>query len=319
MKILRGILKSLPSLVLGSLLIVLIFNKQSVYDWYALRGYRPDDTIRGLSLKSDMSKKAERIFFVHKPSLLDKSTFNSKCPINEETIVLGCYDGRGIYILDVNDPRLSGIEEVTAAHEMLHAAYARLSEVERIAVNKLIETELKNLTDARVLKNIQTYRDKDPSIVINEAHSILATEVADISPELESYYSQYFNNRRAVVNLSDAYESVFTNIKNEVENLDNQLAEKRELILTKETELTSQAEVIMNWSSELDRLKQTNKINEYNSQVYDYNSTVEKYRNDVAYVKKLIQEYNSTIELRNKLANQQSDLYKSIDSKVKDL
>ena len=37
------------------------------------------------------------------------------------------------YIYNVNDERLNGLKEVTAAHEMLHAAYERLPESDKKA------------------------------------------------------------------------------------------------------------------------------------------------------------------------------------------
>lgn len=315
----KGVLKVATNFAVLSVLIVLIYNRQSVYDWYALRGYKPDQNIKQLADKSSMSSRAEKLFYVHKPSLLEKEEFNTVCPIGEETIVLGCYDGRGIYILDVKDSRLSGIEEVTAAHEMLHAAYTRLSSKEKKYVNELIENELKRLTDERILKNIDSYRKKDPSSVINEAHSIFATEVLDLSPDLEAYYSRYFINRRTVVLLSESYESVFTNLKNQVIEYDRRLAELKAIIDSKEAELTKSSEEIIKWSADLEKLKIEGKISQYNSQVDDYNASVDRYRSGVSTLRSIIAEYNSIVEKRNQLANEQGELYQSIDSRIKDL
>ncbi len=48
--------------------------------------------------------------------------------------ILGCYNpsSRDIYIYNVTNSELDGVKEVTAAHEMLHAAWERLSESENL-------------------------------------------------------------------------------------------------------------------------------------------------------------------------------------------
>ena len=78
-----------------------------------------------------MTDKGRNLFYVYDPQLLDKDGFNTQCTIEEQSIVLGCYDGSGIYLYDISDVRLEGVEEVTSAHEMLHAAYGRLSAKEK--------------------------------------------------------------------------------------------------------------------------------------------------------------------------------------------
>ena len=54
--------------------------------------------------------------------------------------MLGCYHSNqdGIFLYNVQDARLAGVQQVTAAHEMLHAAYDRLSTKDKNYVDGLL-------------------------------------------------------------------------------------------------------------------------------------------------------------------------------------
>jgi chromosome segregation ATPase len=153
--------------------------------------------------------------------LSDRQEFNSSCNTNskEQTIILGCYTGQRIYIYNITDPRLPGVRQVTAAHEMLHAAYDRLSRDEKTELHALIDTELKKITDARILNLIDIYNKTEPGELYNEMHSIFGTEVATLSPGLETHYKKYFIDRNKVVAFSAQYESVFTALKAKQQSL----------------------------------------------------------------------------------------------------
>ena len=112
---------------------------------------------------------------------------------------------------------------MTAAHEMLHAAYQRLSTSERKRVDALIEKQSFGPEEARITELLAEYAKSEPGEELNELHSILATEVRDLSPELESYYAQFFVDRSKVVALSEQYQTVFTELKLRQESLSTEL------------------------------------------------------------------------------------------------
>src|SRR5206468_584885 len=120
--------------------------------------------------------------------------------------------------------RLSGVEEVTSAHEMLHAAYDRLSTKERNRVDELLQNYYDHqLTDQRIRATIDAYKASEPNDLQNEMHSIFGTEIATLPPELENYYSQYFADRSKVTTLAGEYEQEFTSRKTEIQSYDTQL------------------------------------------------------------------------------------------------
>ena len=67
--------------------------------------------------------------------------------------MLGCYIlNKGIYVYDITDDRLAGVRQVTTAHEMLHAAYDRLSVKERAQVDAMTAAAYEKLDNIRIKK-----------------------------------------------------------------------------------------------------------------------------------------------------------------------
>lgn len=215
-----GFIRLTTSLILLVLAVVLFTSRQLVVDSLTAWRFQPTAAVQTLVTESHMTSKGQFYFYASQPEINSRATFNQKCTSSgERTVVLGCYVGQRIYVFDVTDSRLEGVKEVTAAHEMLHAAYERLSDAERDHVNALIETELKTVTDNRIQNLIAVYAKSEPGERLNELHSIFATELASLSPELNAYYSGYFNDRLAVVRLSQQYEQVFTSLNQQQDAL----------------------------------------------------------------------------------------------------
>ena len=183
-----------------------------------------------------MNEYGKKLFYVQRPLLQNLDEFRNSCSTSEQTIVLGCYKTNvGIYIYGIEDSRLQGVKQVTAAHEMLHAAYDRLSQSEKNKVNQLTLSAFNQLTDERVKKNIESYRTRDASVVPNELHSILATEVDSLPPELEQYYKKYFIDRHKIVAFSNQYEGEFTRRESAIDAYDKQLEDTKSSIFNKFT------------------------------------------------------------------------------------
>lgn len=217
-RIQSGSTKSILQVILSVFLLVIagwIFvNRQYLVDQVTISRFTPTEQVASLMDRTTMTSDGQRYFLASRPELLEASEFNRSCPTNsEESIVLGCYVGGRIYLFDINDERLEGVREVTAAHEMLHAAYDRIGSTEKDRVNNLLEEEISTISDKRIKKLFEMYRKSEPSQLLNEAHSILATEATELSPDLEDYYRTYFADRGKVVGYSRQYESVFDGIK----------------------------------------------------------------------------------------------------------
>lgn len=291
-------------------------NHYDIYDWAKLRNYHPPAQIAELATQSGMNNYGRTLFYVNDPKILDKATFQAECSQAEQTIVLGCYNGRNIYIYKVDDPTLNGVEQVTAAHEMLHAAYQRLSPVEKKHVDELLQAAYYRLNDPELIKTFESYHKSEPGEEWNEMHSVMGTEYSNLGPELDTYYSKYFSDRSKVFTYSKKYKQIFDDLKNQVEQYDAQLSLLKADIDQKQSELDTQLSNLEIQKTQLNSLLSSNKNAVYNSQVSIYNATVYSYNINANNLKSLIGQYNSLVEQRNKITVQQQTLAKNIDSRA---
>lgn len=214
--------------------VLAVIKRQWIGDWLALRNYAAPTAIVALADQNTMTDAARHYFFVNHPSLEDKAGFNQHCSSKtEHSVVLGCFHGdrRGIYLYDVQDVRLEGVKQVTAAHEMLHQAYVRLSTKERLRIDTLlVQFAEKGDFDDRIKEKIELYRSSEPDSLPNEMHSIFATEIRDLPSDLEAYYGTYFADRTQVVAFSDRYQGEFAARQAKVDSYDGQLRDIDERI-----------------------------------------------------------------------------------------
>ncbi len=298
-----------------SLCIVAVTRQQDIFDYAALRNYQPPARIVQLADQTTMRDPTRRVFYINHPELDDKTAFRSQCGVEEQSIVLGCYDTRrGIFLLDVTDPRLRGIIEVTAAHEILHAEYDRLSGSERKRIDRLTAEFFANLKDERIAKTVEQYRARDPNVVPTELHSILGTEIRDLTPELEQYFGRYFTDRKKVVAFSEQYEQTFVNLRSQVADYDAQLTRLKTRIEANESQIDVLGKTVEAQRTTLNELLANKQTEQYNAMVPGFNSLVNQYNNLVGQAKRIIIEYNSIVEKRNAAATTEQELAQAIDS-----
>lgn len=299
---------ALITLLVVMVLLGLAWTKRlEIYDWLRLRDYTPPPAIAQLASATTMNDRGKHLFYVNHPELSDRSNFSAVCSNNgEKTIVLGCYiTGQGIYIFDVNDERLAGVEEVTSAHEMLHSAYERLSDSERARIDKLTQQAYAGITSERLRANVKSYRSKDTAVVPNELHSILGTEVRNLPVELEQYYNKYFTNRLIVVGYAERYEQAFAEREAKAESLEKQITAVRSQIESREAELRAEKANL-----EADRSTITN-----NQQVTAFNARVSNYNGSIAYLNSLIDQHNNLVEQYKQVVLEENELIKALDSR----
>ncbi len=308
---------SLSILIVSAFLLIGGLNyKQAIYDWLRLRQYQPAADIAQLTEHTTMTPSATRLFYVHHPVLADKTNFNEHCRDNEQTIVLGCYvANQGIYLFDVTDQRLAGVEEVTAAHEMLHAAYNRLPADEKQHINTLIQSAYAQVNDERIKKVIGQYKTMGADTT-NELHSILGTEVVSLPSDLEQYYSRYFANRKTVVEYSEKYEAVLSQRKDKITAYDQRLAALKAEIDEAQTNINSESDALKGERQSLDALLKSNQIEAYNAGVNGFNEKVRSLNAKVSQTRTLINEYNALVKERNDIALEEQELIKSLDSRL---
>jgi hypothetical protein len=301
------------TLPIGAMLYFAV-NSQDIFDWWKLRDYTPSAEIEQLSNSSGMNDYGQKLFYLHDPALLQKSEFRGSCTVGEETIVLGCYISNDrIYIYDVRDDRLDGVEQVTAAHEMLHAAYDRLSPKEKERIDALLNEAYDRLDDLRIQENIASYRQRDPSVVTNELHSILGTEVRELPRDLEEYYSLYFTDRSTVVALAERYVGEFEVREKQIQNFDSQLSQLNGQITRGDIELQQEANALQDELRLVEQLGPSDAS--YARAVTLYNEKVRSYNARISEVSALVDQYNAIVEERNKIAVEERQLVEAIDTR----
>lgn len=309
----KKILNILLSLGIFGALVLGVTHAQALEDWWKLRGYSPPASITQLATEDTMTPLATHIFYVNHPALESNvATFRQNCAQSEQTIVLGCYHSaqNGIEIYNVKDTRLNGVQEVTAAHEMLHAAYDRLSSKDKQNIDGMLQDYYKNsLTDQRIKDTIESYKKSEPNDVVNEMHSVFGTEVTSLPAPLENYYKRYFTSRAAIVAFANGYEGEFTSRTNQINADDQQLAAMKAQIQADEQSLAAQLSQLQSDRNRIEHSGTEAEIAQYNAQVTAYNSGVRRLQNEIS-------AYNALVEQRNTIAAELRSLQGSLDTRL---
>lgn len=219
-KVWSGIAFVLAILTVG-FAIWLFLNRQLALDKIAVWSYTPPASIQSIDERVQFTDKGKFIFYATKPAVATPEVFNSKCPRQEEmNPILGCYtsDDR-IYVFNVTDQALDGIKEVTAAHEMLHAVWMRMDDKDREKVEPLLQAAYEKNANTELRDRMAYYQRTEPDSIMNELHSILGTEMNNLGPELDTYYSQYFKDRQIILSLHAKYNALYTELNNRANEL----------------------------------------------------------------------------------------------------
>lgn len=212
-------------LVFFALALGIYLSHNFIRDQLVAMQFQPSAPVATIARNISFSPTGERLFYASEPTLDASSNFTEDCDNTEKTsVVLGCYYNRDIFLFDVTNDELNGIEEVTAAHEVLHAAYERLNIFEKRRVNQMLEDKAAKLrTNPEFRERMSVYDDLSRDDQLNELHSVVGTEIEDIDPELEAYYARYFNDRARIVEYYTNYKNVFADLIEEADRLAAQL------------------------------------------------------------------------------------------------
>lgn len=234
-----GIKRSLRAVTTAVLLIAVVIgvvfaymHRQQINDHFAAQRFQPTASVSKLTKELHLTDDGHRIFWASEPTLDASQNFNKQCSKvdhSEDGHILGCYSNSKIHLFEVTDKRLNGIVEVTAAHEMLHAAFARLDESEKkTLVRKLTKlyAQLEE-THPEVKQRMSVYASLSKTAFANELHSVLATEVRDLPSWLEKHYATWLEDRTAILNCFDGYHAVFNELKNRADQLESEMSTLR--------------------------------------------------------------------------------------------
>lgn len=305
-------------LLLLAALIASLFFRQQIIDHVHAYEQRDNQTIARYADVLKTTYKGSFLLRASQAQVDDRTSFNKNCGgLVEKTVVLGCYSGQRIYVYNVSDPRLEGIKEVTMAHELLHAVYERLDTRQKADVNKLLEQQYASVTDERFREVVKSYEKLEPGEQLNELHSMLATEQARLSPALEQYYNQYFNNREAIVQMSKNYEDVFRELENKQKALVDELNTIAADLEKSSAAYQKNADLLMR---DIEAFNARARRGEFSSRsAFDATRTALAARQDALElernrINRAIDTYNEDKKQLDELNLQAAELHKSIDS-----
>jgi hypothetical protein len=307
-----GVFRSLPTLILFVAVLAWVIGGREFVDQLRVWNYEPSPRVLELVTQTAMTDRGRRLFYVADPSIEPRDRMELSCPQLESKSILGCYQSRNsqekIIIQDVVDQRLEGVMEVTAAHEMLHAAYQRLSRQDRAEVDEHLQRVFETTDNVAIKKLLKQYPS---SAIKTELHSILGTELRELDPFLEDYYSRYFINRLTVVALAEQYQSTFADIEQRELDIDRQLQDLKAKIAAAEITLKdADAQLKANQQS-LEVLSNTD-VASYNEQVPVFNADVNGYNSQVADLRALVDRHNRLVADYNKTAQEGRSLVEAI-------
>ena len=296
-----------------------VLNRQLIIDQITVWQYELPAEVLTLAKDSGLNDHGKFLLRASRAELNERAEFNRNCTMREsQAIVLGCFAARRIFIFNVTDERISGVRAVTAAHEMLHAAYARLGTRDRQNLDQLLEEQLARTTDQSLLELINIYAQSEPDQKFNELHSLFGTEVYQLSPALETYYKKYFADRHQVVQLYHAYSQVFTDLNTRAEKLQQELNAKNAAIAAASAQYRRDANQL---SADIDEFNRCAKeLNCFASQAaFDRaRAALMTRQNDLqttaAQINGQIDQYNAGVADLNALGIEAQKLNQSIDS-----
>lgn len=305
--------------VLLILIAILIFVfQQAITDRFNAWVYQPTAAVQTITDRLALTNKGKLYLFAAHPEVQQSADFNSSCPrLEPKNPILGCYTNDRIYIYDVTNSELDGIEEVTAAHEMLHVAWNRLSASQRQTLEGLLSVAYKSIDDTSLKERFAYYERNEPGQFYNELHSILGTEVASLGDELETYYGQYFTDRSSVVGLFQQYNAVFTNLLQESQALLEEIKALTNAInaqsKTYEQEVTALSRDIVSFNQRANNGDFTS-LSQFYQERNALTGRTAALELKLLHINADIERYNQLVARYNNLAVQLESLQNSLDS-----
>jgi hypothetical protein len=168
-------------------------HRYQISDWWALRTYQPSEQTIALADAAGLSQYGRQLLYRGDPKLVDRGSLDQFCGPD----LIGCISREGqIYILQDHEGKYSNEIITTAAHEMLHLAYRRLSTKERQQVDQMTADYLNTVNDPKLN---ELTNSPDHAEAADELHSVLGTTRAELPSELEAHYSRYFADRQKTI------------------------------------------------------------------------------------------------------------------------
>ena len=260
------------SLLLVAFLVIAFANRGLIKDHFVAATFDASPEVETLTDNLNLTPAGERVFLASEPAIGGSEHFTAWCSgvvRSEESHVLGCFKRDNIFLFNVTDPRLDGIVEVTAAHELLHAVFARMSPREQQKLAKELRDEYDRLvTDTPELaERMAVYESLSPTAYANELFAVLGTEEAPLNEHLEARYADWFNEREDIVSIHEQVFSVFVDLRARAAELSAELTSLKDSIEERSESYTAS---VAAYNSEAAEFKDRNKRFEFSDNIAEF-------------------------------------------------
>lgn len=193
-----------------------VVQNRTVRDVFAGMWFQPSAQMVTMTEELELTATGERILKATQPALEAQESFNEHCDSHEsELSLLGCYTEGKIYVYEITEERLAASNKVTLAHELLHAAWERMSAGEREEIRELLE-EVERENEEWFRAELAAYTEEAQ---MEEVWTRAGTKLRDLPAELEAKYARYFRNRQRIVEFYEEYQAPFRELQARNEEL----------------------------------------------------------------------------------------------------
>jgi uncharacterized protein YukE len=310
----RWIRRTVALVVLVGLVVGAAFlwvNRVEVQTRIDAMSYDSTPALDGLERNLDLTPTGKYLFRASHPTLDGSSNFSQRCSDvhhADEGHLIGCFtSSKNIHLFEVKDDRLQGIVEVTAAHELMHAAWSRFSSAEREEVGKQLQRfyDKRIQKDAEFKERMDVYRSLPRGSFVNELHSVVASEVEDLPASLEKHYSRWFDDRHKITDYFNKYHDVFASLQKQADTLQDEMRDLRSKVESGSEEYEAMVE---------DFNRDVHAFNKKNDN-YEYSEDPEEFDR----ISKSLQSRREDLKQRHQKLTSEADRYENMRQQLKDL
>ncbi len=196
----------------------------------------PSAEVVALADAAHLSNEGRDLFYGTRPQLLGATAFAGQCTDGQSQgarvggSAVGCFESgpNAIVLYEPADPRLHGSVVESAAHETLHAAWARLSTDEQARLTPLLEAVVASLApDDPIRGQIAGSVGRHPDHRPTELFAYVGTQVwrpGGLAPQLEAAYARVISDRSALVAVHTSWHATLDGMAADIQAASQALA-----------------------------------------------------------------------------------------------
>ncbi len=285
-----------------TLTVLVMINYNAVHDFLSSIFYSPSsEKVAELEENLDLTYGGQLVFRASRPVVDDSQKFNSSCGTTDLSApVLGCYENSTIHVYNIEEPALTGIMESTAAHELAHAIWARMSDGEKKDLGPILEEIYNKNSD-----KLSVLNEYAAEVRADELFARAATEIRNVPSELEKIYADYYEDRGKIVSYFENYYSVFKDLNNKLKSILSEIESLQETIETESEDYTNRSNSLKTAIEEFNNCAETQDCYDYSTfatrrteltnEQEALKSLYEKIKNEITRYYERIDEYNKNV------------------------